>query len=651
MKRSLLLAVAALLALPATALADRITLRNGKVIEGTIVAENADSVQIERRIGSMTTTVTYQRFEILKVERIKSPAEEFEDAFKEAKTAADFVKLAKKAREDKLEKQALRALDRAIELDKNDKEAHELRGDRFDEGKWWTDREWKLAHGYVEYAGELVKKEDLEKKKKEEADRARKAAEASQEKYGKELEGVSWGDAFIIESKHYIVKCNSTKEVAQRYSDFLEKIYVAYDKVFSKYKRYWNKKSTVYIFRNIQEFQEFTGVPEGVGGFYVSKSPNENAYPDRIVAAYHGRFGSTGDTRLVLAHEGTHQYQHILCAGDENSFAVRPAWWKEGLAVYFGDGYTLDKKGNLKIGIPRDRLSYLQRAIKAGQVPNEMKISDFVRLDYGTFSRYPPSYPYAWSLVYYFMHRGEDKKGNQQPVEIGGKKVNLAEAFEKFFKAVTEIPPFGSQNYGAAGDYYGKKLDDILGFPVDAITDDWKKFVLDLDLPKLGKVQGQTYLSTDAAFSIQKPGDWRWDEEDVEGDEAIRIENEKTTGLVKVLVDGNMDNKTLADVANETETMIGHVLRTAVIESRNEINLGGFDGVELIYKGTPPERPAGAAKSGKERHGEQWVRHVIIVTLKRTYHLICVADSGKEDENKAAFEQMVKSFKILKEKE
>lgn len=644
MKRLLVVAGIVLLLAP-QALADRIYLRSRpKPIEGKLLSQDSEKVQVEVKIGSMTSVQTFSRSEIDHIEKSASPEDAFNEAFQAAKTADEFVKLAAKAKEDGLSSQAERAWKKAIDLDKDCKEAHEALGHHFEGGRWYTDKEWKERPDFAD------------KKKQEAEERAKKEAAKNQEKYGRELEGVDWADAHIIETKHYIVKCNSTKEVAQRYSDFLEKIYAAYDKVFAGYKHYYNKKSTVYIFRNNKEFQEISRAGEGVGGYYRPKSPDENMYPNRVVAAFHGRFGTSGDTRLVLAHEGTHQMEHILCMGTEEQFLARPPWWAEGFAVYFGDGYSLDKKGALSIGIPRDRLSSLQQLLKGGHIPGDgsLKISEFVKWDYGPYQGMAGiAYPYGWGLVYYFMHRGEDKKGAQKPVKINGKDVMLAKVLEDFFKVVTDVPP---SNLGEEGlpEYYAKKLDTLLGFPVDGITEDWKKFILALELPKLGKVKGQIFESPEAAFTIEKPKDWKWDEEGCEGDEAIRIENEKTSGLVKVSVEGNMENKTLEELTSETEDRIAQVIEGIdwEISARDkDIDVGGYAAKEIVYKGTVPDAMQAMRPEKRRRQGEQWVRHVIIFTLKRTYHVVCVSNADKADENKPAFDATLKAFKIMKEKE
>ena len=79
-----------------------------------------------------------------------------------------------------------------------------------------------------------------------------------------------------------------------------------------------------------------------------------------------GQFGATGDTYGVLAHEGTHQFEHRMMEGDAQSFLQRPIWLIEGLAVLIGDGHQVKGRGRsrkLEIGIPRPLL------VEAGLLP------------------------------------------------------------------------------------------------------------------------------------------------------------------------------------------------------------------------------------------------------------------------------------------
>jgi hypothetical protein len=245
------------------------------------------------------------------------------------------------------------------------------------------------------------------------------------------------------------------------------------------------------------------------------------------------------------------------------------------------------------------------------------------------------TYPYGWSLVHYFLHRGEDAKGQQKPVKIKGKDVELAKVFENFFQVVTESPPKGENTEPA---YYAQKLEKLLGFPIDDLTEDWKDYVMKLQLPKLGVVKGKLYESVDTGFTVEKPQDWTWNESDLEGDEAIRIEKKDAGALVRIEVDGNMFNWTPETAKDE---FYGRLPATP--EETNDIQVNGFSAVEYVYRVTP--------ESGPRSGTEQVYRHVVITTLKRIYQIVAQCDADKADANKEGFERILAGFKILKDKE
>lgn len=657
---------------PRAALADRIVCRDGRVYEGRIIRDSAEEVEVEFKKGSVIGVVTLARHEIKEIIKEESAGQKLEKELAAAKTPDALVAVAKKANEEKppLAKLAQRALEQAIKLDPEHAGARAALSHKKVDGKWLTEREWKLKEGWKEdpkKPGELVSPDDWKKREGAAADKKKADAEKATKGYEEELKGT--GEWFVLETKNYVIRCNSTQAVAKRYADFMEKIYAEYDKVFKKYKRYWTGKSTIYIFRSNEDFKVFAEEDRGVGGFYRPKSQNINASPDRIVAAFHGAFG-TGDTREVLAHECTHQMQHILCDGDEMSFMIRPPWWMEGYACYFGDGFHFDKKGNLEIMIPRMRLNSIQQYLKNDGFLKDMPISKFVRLDLRNYQGMAGlTYPYGWSLVYYFKERGrvpvKGKKGQfeQKPVKIkvDGKdrEVHLGKVLDDFFTVITKTPPPETlTSFGAAPEYYSRKLDEVLGFPIDALQDDWKKFVLELEAPSLGKLDKskKKFTSADCGFEVDTiGGKWKWNEEDCEGDEAIRLENPDSTGLVAIEVDGNMENTPLTSDEGSGETLLGSIesafarsFDSPNIEKNEKTSIAGLDHAwEFIYTGTPR-----AVRPGqKVRTTEQKVWHIVIggATLKRTYQLIFMADKDKFDENKAAFDKILASFKLLKE--
>jgi len=82
-----LLSAIVLCALPAVA--DVVHLKDGRTVEGKIVAETPDHVEVKQRYG----TIKIDRKEIKRIEAVVSKTEQYERALKEAKTLEEFRKL------------------------------------------------------------------------------------------------------------------------------------------------------------------------------------------------------------------------------------------------------------------------------------------------------------------------------------------------------------------------------------------------------------------------------------------------------------------------------------------------------------------------------------------------------------------------------
>jgi hypothetical protein len=282
------------------------------------------------------------------------------------------------------------------------------------------------------------------------------------------------------------------------------------------------------------------------------------------------------------------------------------------------------------------------------------------------------TYPYGWALVYYFKKRGEvpvkGKKGQfeNKPVKlkIDGKEreVDLSKVLDEFFKVISEKPPSGAgdpYHPEQAGEYFAKKLDEKLGFSVDLLADDWKAFIAKLEAPSMGAIDKvkRRFSGAEAGFEITMPAGkgWAWKEEDCVGDEAIRLANPDLGVLVKVEVDGNMENDPLESDGNRSgvkdaaSAMAGRMYENCTIETDEKFTAAGIESAwQLIYTGTPIKMQTGDQSVPSV---EQKVWHIIIggTTLKRTYQLVFLADKDKFDAVKPSFEQILNSFKMLKD--
>ncbi|MCZ6602629.1 MAG: hypothetical protein O6952_06465, partial [Planctomycetota bacterium] len=251
---------------------DKIHRRAGKTLEGEILEETESYVKIKLRYGE----IKVKRTEITKIERGVGGAEEAYLALLDKTDKDDPEAVAELARwckdHDRI-KEARRHWDQVLDLDPDHKDARKARGFvRAKDGKW-------------------VRSEDVAKRGKEDKEREKisKRLEGSAE----EFEGVPWAEAYEVPSAHYLLTCNVTRPVAERYSKFMESAYAGYLEFFRKIHTPSAEKSDVYIFRNYEEYVTMTGRP-GIAGFYAHTA--FDGVKARSVTAYHGGFGTTGGT-------------------------------------------------------------------------------------------------------------------------------------------------------------------------------------------------------------------------------------------------------------------------------------------------------------------------------------------------------------------
>lgn len=197
----------------------------------------------------------------------------------------------------------------------------------------------------------------------------------------------TWEKAYVLKTKYYLIRSNTKKKYLKAYGRMLDNFFKKFAKVF-RFRGSLKKRSSVWIYANHAQFIQYTGKPRSVGGFYNLRS--------RRVTAYHGTFGYTGNTFTVLAHEATHQFQHLVLGS--GSFIKTPIWVVEGLAVFFESAFYDGKK--VIIGtIPVDRLRSLKRLIKSKRY---IRIRELIRTPQRKFTGI--HYAHAWGLIYWMIY-------------------------------------------------------------------------------------------------------------------------------------------------------------------------------------------------------------------------------------------------------
>lgn len=160
----------ALLLLPAIAEADRITLKNGRVVDGRIV-EDGETVTIEIGAGGR---ITLPKRDIASVERAPTAREAL--AEKEAALAPGsgeaLIRLAAWCDGEGLRAERDRLLWRALEIDPNQAEAREKLGYRRLGALWLTEADYQHHLGNVEHDGKWIPRAEWERLQEDAAGRA-----------------------------------------------------------------------------------------------------------------------------------------------------------------------------------------------------------------------------------------------------------------------------------------------------------------------------------------------------------------------------------------------------------------------------------------------------------------------------------------------
>lgn len=306
-----------------------------------------------------------------------------------------------------------------------------------------------------------------------------------------EYQGRPWADIDPIVTPHYNLWCNSTLENAERYSDIMEELYAAYDKVFKK--EYFPRtlpegraRSNVWIHANHRQFMDWTGSPAGVGGFFRPHPSLQD------VTAYHGSFGATASTDEVLAHEGTHQFQALIF----KNMNVCPTWTIEGMAVYFGDGSEISRKEVEINKIPPDRLVGLQDAIRTGTYA---PLNQLILIPHRQFSGF--YYGHGWGIFYWFLY-GNKSEPKAWKGDVGGQITT------EWLLHVRDLDGQAPDHQGNARKFIGI-LEDATGKSADTWEEEYKEWILALEPEPIGKLRGSKWSSEKLGVEVARPAGWK----------------------------------------------------------------------------------------------------------------------------------------------
>ncbi len=559
-----------------------IVLDDGVEIRGCeILSENDTQVVVKT---SFAAKITLPRSKIKEIRREAKPFRvDWEEMFQRASEKSDIPALMKAgayAADKGMPDEARISYERVLSIEKDHAEARTALGYARLDGEWLAAQRVAelMKQGYVVEGTELVlrkgtaplpggeEKRELtpeERKRKEKEDaKARKKAERYRAGKKREYEGVDWDKRFKIDTDHYRIECNSTKDVADVYQWIMERLYKVFSTRITDVDARGGR-SGVLIYRTQKEFMEREHMPPGVGAFYR---------PDnQLIVAYHGTFGATGSTYATLAHEATHQFQ-----GRKLGFTAMgnmPNWLIEGMAVYFGDGSRLDpEKKSIVTGIvPRDRLLHLQQKMEDGTHERLKNLAGLPQINGSQYSD-------AWAVMYYMFNGPKREKG---------------------IPFIIDLWQLGKTRKTTVSDFVGLADKHFGGVP--ALEQDLFAFIKTLKPEPTGKLVNDVWDSFEFKFSLQLPSpNWRFQEDIREmGQLAALVPVEEkpkaTAPSIAVVLHGKPDLEEADDVFLARLTDATWAKRHKLLEQKSveHIEHVVFE-VTYLDQDRPPPEPAGS---------------------------------------------------------
>ncbi|MEW6072601.1 MAG: DUF1570 domain-containing protein [Planctomycetota bacterium] len=291
----------------------------------------------------------------------------------------------------------------------------EVEGDMTDYVPQNDDERAKLAEGYVRYRGRWFSKTAYQAELNKEAAsrRARVEELASHARFA---------DGWEKETKHFVVKTNTSPEILEYYCDLLEAYYdLMNGRVgINPSPRLRRTKMQVNVFKSREEFQEVKEVPPGVAGYFSFLDEELNFYHD---------YEEPAISNWVALHECTHLLTYLI---EPQAWPL--IWINEGVADFFGSAeIQRDKRGKLEIApgkVQVDRVLTVQQAIQDGDY---VGLEELFKTEKSAFHAF--EYAHAWSFVF-FLNNSKYEKG-----------------FKRFFKdnytlpkgVAYELQPFPNQ--------------------------------------------------------------------------------------------------------------------------------------------------------------------------------------------------------------
>lgn len=252
------------------------------------------------------------------------------------------------------------------------------------------------------------------------------------------LEGPDWPRRYEAETAHYLVRTNVGQEFADEIAHQAELIRRLYEQVFPRGRKP-KRKSPIVVFASKEEYHR-NGGPRGAGGHF------DPVFKQLFLF----RYPKESDTRLVLYHEGFHQFLDAILD------VKPPQWFNEGVADFFGPSRYVNEGGveGMKMRPNPWRLKTIKSLVRGGKALPFQRLMTMSQQE--MYSQNPgANYAQAWSIIY-FLVRADDG------------------AYHKYLKSYFKALRKGKDRFGAYEAAFGKT-------DMAALEERWRAFTLGLD--------------------------------------------------------------------------------------------------------------------------------------------------------------------------
>lgn len=297
----------------------------------------------------------------------------------------------------------------------------------------------KYEKGYVPWKGRWLKIDAAKRAHKRELEERKQRLEQMKQRR-------LWRNHATVKTKRFIFKHTLPDDIFQEFKDLFETYYTFFTK-------YWKIRPeadfgtvTINIYHSLEYFEQVSGAPSGVIGYYVPTERDLHFFYDREQKAY---------TIDVMFHEGNHMLTHMI-----NKDRWYPWWVGEGMAEYFGASHWDPEKKTMTLGhMQSGRLAVLQAQIRDEKW---LKLKDLLEAP----SMGAIEYAWTWSFCHFLLHTPKYAKGFKKYFIAIGRDQRLKTVAR--FAQIRQLPP---TEVVAAFKKYVKVKD------LDALQKEWYEYI------------------------------------------------------------------------------------------------------------------------------------------------------------------------------